>query len=509
MAANNNKTRASRLYKALFSFVKGRRPVSSQHDAQLFFEAVQDQSSPSACLENLVGNSSGLDCVRNGVRVNTAADFICNRILPFLTYFSHPDCKAICDGQLLRHFILAVVDPPTTWEALLKAYLNNELSDSQGNVETFAWLCLEVVNYPGPTLTAITRDLGTQLDAKPLIKDRNHKVRELGYQVQKVLAIKSSATASNILSQGETPGGRHDNDHADFRDISIYPTTDEFCSTLPPFYRRAATVASIETSKRAGVHLDNQFRLLREDMLAELRDDIKVATGKRKRRRPAQILQNMWPIEIYNGNSNRSHLCSLDVQIGSGLNMLQGKTLEQRKAYLRDNRNVLGNQAFGALCCENNVIAFAYVVRDVDKLAGDPPVIGLRFPSSHFMSRFLANFQTLRFILVDTPIFAYEPVLERLKEITQLPMERQLLLLDDDLADGLSDDFTPTKRLKTLISDIRQDLSDGTNGLERELQIESHILDAAQSSALLYALESPLSVIQGPPGQSPFSFWSL
>ena len=35
------------------------------------------------------------------------------------------------------------------------------------------------------------------------------------------------------------PGGRHDNDHADHREISIMPTADELLSKDRPFFRTA------------------------------------------------------------------------------------------------------------------------------------------------------------------------------------------------------------------------------------------------------------------------------
>ena len=44
-----------------------------------------------------------------------------------------------------------------------------------------------------------------------------------------------------------------------------------------------------EPEKRVAVHLDNQFRLLREDMLAELRNDLQISLKKKqgKRRKKA------------------------------------------------------------------------------------------------------------------------------------------------------------------------------------------------------------------------------
>lgn len=53
------------------------------------------------------------------------------------------------------------------------------------------------------------------------------------------------------------PGGRHDNDFADFRRISIFPTRDELSSTIPPFFRLAKEIANVDPAERIGVYLDN------------------------------------------------------------------------------------------------------------------------------------------------------------------------------------------------------------------------------------------------------------
>lgn len=41
---------------------------------------------------------------------------------------------------------------------------------------------------------------------------------------------------------------------------------------------------SMPAETRIAAHLENQFRLLREDMLSELRDDIQIARGQKKGR---------------------------------------------------------------------------------------------------------------------------------------------------------------------------------------------------------------------------------
>ncbi|KAJ7857559.1 hypothetical protein B0H13DRAFT_1158865 [Mycena leptocephala] len=79
------------------------------------------------------------------------------------------------------------------------------------------------------------------------------------------------------------PGGRHDNDHSDFRKIAIFPTADEIACTESPFLRFAAALDEDEiVTNRVGVYLDHLYRILREDMLYELREEMQLMSGKQK-----------------------------------------------------------------------------------------------------------------------------------------------------------------------------------------------------------------------------------
>lgn len=69
------------------------------------------------------------------------------------------------------------------------------------------------------------------------------------------------------------PGGRHDNDHSNFRDISLVPTQDELSyrgrSWLPLASGENAFISDPEQR-----HLDKNFRLLREDAVGAMRENI-------------------------------------------------------------------------------------------------------------------------------------------------------------------------------------------------------------------------------------------
>lgn len=149
-----------------------------------------------------------------------------------------------------------------------------------------------------------------------LIESESHAIRTYGHKIQHILLTRSVALP---CQHGITPGGRHDNDFEDFRQIAIFPTADEFLSTDKPFYRRADAISDAELDNRAAMHLDNQFRLLREDMLAELREDLQVATRKKKGKRPASILTDLSAVGLFLGEDKRRRPVALAVTCGSGL----------------------------------------------------------------------------------------------------------------------------------------------------------------------------------------------
>lgn len=63
-----------------------------------------------------------------------------------------------------------------------------------------------------------------------------------------------------------TPGGRHGNDHMDFRAIRNEPTVQEINCSAPPYLPLSSAEYPL---------LERHYRLLREDMLQPVREDLK------------------------------------------------------------------------------------------------------------------------------------------------------------------------------------------------------------------------------------------
>ncbi|KAK1981578.1 ATPase [Colletotrichum cereale] len=494
---NTNTQRASRLLKVFRDVTKGGRAITTPADARLFLEAVRTNPSPAACLEIITASDVAKDAVRHSIRIDSSTSFVQQHVIPFIAYLSDPGVKMVYNGDLLRQLLLIIAQPPVLWGNLLRAYRASQLNEDE--LYVFAWLCFELASLSDNGLVNIVDDISAALEQAPLKEAQDHRTRDLAYRIKKVLALRSSASPDKSL---ETAGGRHDNDFANFRDVSIFPTSDEFYSSALPFYRRAAEVASVDHTQRPRVHLDNQFRLLREDMLGELRDDLKVATGRKKSNKRAQVLAGLRPIGIDTGDDKRSHSCAVLVACYEGLQFLRKLAPAGRKTYLDDHKGVLRHQSFGALCGDKHIVAFAFLLRDVDQLAKSPPVIALQFTSSDATARALLALQApanLKFILVDTPVFAYQPVLECLRDMVEMPLGEKLLRLGTDEEGGHS--LSPlqqsshiqiyTEKLQQLAESQSHQLLLGKRRLD---------LDGSQTRSLLHALESSVALIQGPPG---------
>ena len=77
----------------------------------------------------------------------------------------------------------------------------------------------------------------------------------------------------------DPPGGRHDNDHRNYRDIRIVPTVEELTSDLKPYLPLANGENNFIEDPVAAI-LDRNFRLLRDDAVSSMKANLAEAEGK-------------------------------------------------------------------------------------------------------------------------------------------------------------------------------------------------------------------------------------
>ncbi|KAL8823207.1 MAG: hypothetical protein Q9191_006073 [Dirinaria sp. TL-2023a] len=483
--------RLARLSKFYGQVLPGRRSIKNAADTNLFLEAICNEKDHQRCIEKLVGSSHALNALQSGLRFDVSLGFVNKNLAPFLHYLSDPVVKEVCNGQFLRKLLDIIVEPPTLWKILVASAKGRLLSE--GALLGFAWLLCELVQIPGSTSPEILEDAQHAITDKLLLESESHAIRTYGHKIQHILLTRSVAVPHQY---GITPGGRHDNDFEDFRQIAIFPTADEFLSTEKPFYRRADAISEAELDNRTAMHLDNQFRLLREDMLAELREDLQVATGKKKGKRPASILADLSVVGLFLGEEKKRRPVALAVTCNSGLEPLVLRPPGQRKIFLGDNRNFLKHQSFGCIVHGDTIVAFATLDRNENALLNDPPVVMLQIAGDEALKPVLFALKSkahLRFILVDTATFAYEPILKCLQERVDLPLANELLAygsIGPEQEDSLIPDYVMRAFEQNCDGSVQ-------NVLETPKAIK---LDQSQMQSLIAGLTHSLSLIQGPPG---------
>ncbi|EGR46246.1 uncharacterized protein TRIREDRAFT_66551 [Trichoderma reesei QM6a] len=505
MATTAASGRAAKLEKLFHSFINGERTLQSSQEAKQFFEAVDvvcQRTSAAACVERMLARKEGLSAVRAAVRSNLSHAFVTASTVGFLKQVLHPQVKTINDGLFLEKLLVEILSPPTFWNAFLELYKSNQLNGE--SLIAFASLSYEIAASSTPEIQALSQDVEALMKSLPLTKSPSEEVRTLGYRIEKVLQLrKGSATAS--IRVNYSPGGRHDNDFEDFRQIAIFPTADEVSSKEQPFLQRLDDVFEAPRESRARSYTDWLFRLLREDMLADLREDLQIAWGQKKARYKPLCLGCLSLILEPQSlpNNNRSRPFTLMLQCRDGIAFPKKfKSPHEKKKYLDDNRNFVKHGSIGALCIDKNIISFGSIVRELDWLIRDPPVVGLQVTDNVGLKLAVKALLgqdrgRLKFYVVDTATFSYEPILQRLKEVAEIPVEDSIL----DPA-GPPAAYYPPPRLQAFIQVLKSaqrrneavDLGD-TLGSSLRIQIRD-----AQLHSLVKGLENPVGQIQGPPG---------
>ena len=490
-AASSRSARLSKLYALV---LRGKREIQSVADAKLFLEAVCDQSDRSACIEKLIASPQAFGALAKSLRFDVSLDFLIGYSATFLLYLTDPALKQLCSGQFLLRILECIAEPPTFWNALFKAHKEKKLTTDRA-LQSFAWLLLELLSAQSDGLPDVREIAQHVTDDRSLIDSSSLEVRTLGQKIKHVLLTTSTTAAQEYVAAG--PGGRHDNDFQDFRQIAIYPTPDEFSSNERPYYRRADAIDQIDHEKRGSVHLDNQFRLLREDLLGELRNDLQIARGQKKGRTRSLTIRNLSLQGVDCGSEEKRKTCCLTLLCRDDIPQLAKKTnAGARKKFVTESRNFLKHQSFGCLVSGTELVAFATVNRDEGLLASMPPVLVLQIAGENAFKRVLLATKStyeLQFVQVDTPVFAYEPILRCLQTKKDLPLVEELLYLEPE-RDRLESILKP----KLIIGRIR---THGYQNLHTLLRTPKSInLDDSQTESLLQGLTRAVSLIQGPPG---------
>jgi len=333
---------------------------------------------------------------------------------------------------------------------------------------------------------------------------------------------KTSANTATAVCWGadlEPPGLRHNNDHPNYRDISLIPTKDELAYTgrswLPLASGENRCVQDLDQCL-----LDKNFRLLREDAVGAMRENITDP-------RPSKVWKNARIIgasckDVRNprGTAPLHFLVQVDPHEGKSMNW------QRQRAFPPD-----GLVAFYDDVGKQHIMATIYV-RMLDQpgewlLHSGGPIIGVVFHHDNDVRTALSDisankdinerfqeifnvtkenrdieeitqlkssFKTYSLIEVSDSFFSYRPVLESLQTMVSVPLSQEIVHIERHHDRPL---YLPrTLKLPSDFNSVEVDLDDWSN----QSVMQSTTLDESQSRALGMALTSRVALIQGPPG---------
>ncbi|KAH7098450.1 P-loop containing nucleoside triphosphate hydrolase protein [Auriculariales sp. MPI-PUGE-AT-0066] len=484
--------RQARLDKLFTVVTSGKQDVAPQ--SALFLEALCSQADALTALERLTSGYSALDAFQRALFDNLSVDFLNNRATKVLQFLQHPAFEVVGGGSLLFKVIHAATSPRTIVNAYRAALNSSSLSiDAQ---LAFAWLVLQLLATPERAADdfELAQDVCSELQ-----KSAHHEVRTRAAALNRRL-LQPVETSTDTL--GSQPGGRHDNDFVNFKDISILPTAEEIICVKPPHLLTALALTDVSKDERPAIALDNQFRLLREDMVYELREDLqryaqlKGKIGQRKGRRGFEIeALRLHGVSGVSSDTGRRTPWALQLECVRDLPFFAGTKAEDRRKFLQENKRIIRHQSFACIIIDNQVAAFGEINRDEELLARELPVVILQINGEANTIDTLYKLMTrqpVKLIQVDTAVFAYEPVLKALQRMQCPALAPELFLWDNDAL--LEPPHMPRDIVELLRTQPSADIGP-VLGLSRRT-----VLDRAQHDSLLAALSQRISLIQGPPG---------
>lgn len=240
--------------KVLRAKVGERLPNAAEHD--LFLEALCAFPDPVTAVSKVLASDRGLAILQAAMRSDLRLAFLNGRGAQVLKRLAEPSLENIDAGLYLQQVLVAIAEPPIFWNAFLNAFNHRQLSED--GQYAFAWLLFKLAARP-PDQSQAYRAIAADLTLQETLSLSNRAdIRSLSNKI-KNLALNSGAAP--VANDQEGPGGRHDNDFADYRQIAILPTSDELTCKEKPFLRTSQSLEDpANVDSRVVIHLDNQFR---------------------------------------------------------------------------------------------------------------------------------------------------------------------------------------------------------------------------------------------------------
>lgn len=451
------------------------------------------QADPANVVHKLNSSKEGLHAIQTVMRMDLSSTFMNGPATKILTYFQPPGLNNLGGGRYLQQIVSKIAYPPIFWDEFVLAFKRGNLQESA--TLCFAWLLLQLVSLPGDEAAPYRLVAQDTAVIGSLAASQNDDIRTFAHKIKHIVSVHTTG----VPHAGDYgPGGRHDNDFEDFRSIAILPTADEITSKEQPFYRTSDELddpATIDT--RLGTYLDNQFRLLREDMVSDMREELGVIQGK-KGPRMGLMVQGLKLLGLYCGTPDRREKWGIQLQCTSDLWIFEGVNPKDRKTALQNHRRFAKHGSMVCILINDKVIGFGSIYREEDLLSKQPPIFTVQLEGEASTVNVLTRLKSainVKMVQINTALFAYEPVLKAIQDIKDVPLADELLFWTKD---------SPTRPPSFDEPDVVATLEmNPSHELQSCLGTPFPVkLDEQQAASLMTGLTQKVSLIQGPPGES-------
>ncbi len=236
-----------------------------------------------------------------------------------------------------------------------------------------------------------------------ILKSIDEETRNLGQKINHVLPLNESELHNDAEAKSK---GRHDNDYANHREILIMLFA-KLLSKDRPFFRTANFIDDSKT-------LDNQFRLLRENMLDEIRDELKILTGTKAGHHKSIIVNDLSSAGVKMGTDRKRLPWDVVLKCKGELPHVRKIQPDKRKGLLKENRHIIRQENIACLLIDGEP-AFPTIHRDEKELAKTPTTIMIQLADDSTSSYALSKMkiaENVKLIQLDVATFAYVPALE-------------------------------------------------------------------------------------------------
>lgn len=499
MSSQKTSARSIRL-RSLFTGVLRAEKTIDGRNAALFLEALCDQDNRPLCVQRLQSSEHGRTAFLTALSSSTELPFLQQSVTTVLQYLAAPELKTLCGGVVLQQLIISFVEGPLAWDAFIGAFKSGHLTED-GEV-AFSWLLLELLSLPKEQATTFVHFAEDVDIKKRLLESSRQQVRVRAQRIAHITENLIASHSSPVSGPGG-PGGRHDNDFAEINKITILPTADEL-STKDPYLPRAQETSTLALRPDGlAFHLDGQFRLLREDMVRDMREESQTAVGLhkgniQKGQRRALTIEHLSMAGVHCDGRNR---WALQFRCMSDLPPLPNKSEAIRRQYLKDHPKFLKHESLACVIADNEVITLGTLIREEDFIVKKPPVLCLQIPgaNSEKALRSIKGAKVVKLVQLSTALFSYAPILKQLKEIKELPFEDEILRWRAE-SQTTPPSYLRSPEIEVLVSEL---LKNPTLDIQNALELPSATrLDNSQAACFIAGMLSRLVAIQGPPGKS-------